>query len=88
MSDVGTNVAGAPNPATDDYEDWMLWDRLVWDTQALLTPAGGAQLHYDLKSMRRLEELHMAYNLVLEVPAWASFPAVFQVSGRVLLMLP
>ena len=88
MSDVGVNVAGAPTPAAQPYEDWLLWDLLVWDNVPAVNEYGGAQLHYDLKSMRRLEELQMNYNLVIDVPAANTFPAVFQVTGRVLLLLP
>jgi hypothetical protein len=38
--------------------------------------------------MRRLEELQMNYNLVLEVPASSVFPVTFLVTGRILLLLP
>jgi hypothetical protein len=87
-TDVGVNTAGAPNPATALYADWLLWEHVFVDTQAQFTAAGGAQLELDLRAMRRLEELQMNYNMVIEVPAWATFPAVFQVTGRILLMLP
>jgi hypothetical protein len=88
MSDVGTNIAGAPTPAAQPYEDWLLWDHLFTDQTASLDAFSGTQLHYDLRSQRRLEELQMNYNLVIDVPASAVFPAVFMITGRVLLKLP
>jgi hypothetical protein len=88
MSDVGTNIAGAPTPAASPYEDWLLWDHLFVDASTSLDQYSGTQLHYDLRSQRRLEELQMNYNLVIDVPASAAFPAIFQVTGRVLLKLP
>jgi len=87
-TDVGVNVAGAPNPATALYADWLLWEHLVADIQANLNEHRGNQFSYDLKAMRRLEELQMNYNLVLEVPASNAFPVTFNVTGRILLLLP
>jgi len=87
-SDVGAGVVGAPTPAANPYADWVIWDYHFFDNALGLNQYTGAQLEYDLKSMRRLEELQMNYNLVIDVPAAATFPAVFQVTGRILLMLP
>jgi hypothetical protein len=87
-SDVGTNIAGAPTPAAQPYEDWMLHDYIWTDGAGEINEFGGNQLRYDLHSQRRLEELQMNYNMVIDVPAFAAFPAVFQVTGRVLLKLP
>jgi hypothetical protein len=88
MSDVGVNIAGAPTPAASPYEDWLLWDHLFVDPGTTLDAYGGFQLHYDLRAQRRLEELQMNYNIVIDVPAAAAFPAVFMITGRVLLKLP
>jgi hypothetical protein len=66
----------------------MLWDLHYWDNTPAVNQYSGAQLEIDSKAMRKLEELQMNYNLVIDVPAAATFPAVFQVTGRVLLMLP
>jgi hypothetical protein len=87
-SDVGTNIAGAPTPAAQPYEDWLLWDYLFVDSSGELNEYGGGQQHYDLRAMRRLMELQMNYNLVIDVPAASVFPAVFMITGRVLLKLP
>jgi hypothetical protein len=70
------------------YDDWMIWDHLFSDFSGAFNEFGGFQLNYDLKAMRRLEELQMNYNGVIEVASWTAFPAVFNVTGRVLLMLP
>jgi hypothetical protein len=89
MSDVGVNIAGAPTPAAQPYEDWLLWDHIFVDALGpSLDAYQGTQLRYDLRSQRRLEELQMNYNLVIDVPAASVFPAVFMVTGRVLLKLP
>jgi hypothetical protein len=88
VADVGTNVVGAPTPATNLYDDWLYWDHLFADFSGSFNEYGGFQLHLDLKSMRRLEELQMNYNGVLQVASWTAFPAVFNITGRVLLMLP
>jgi hypothetical protein len=88
-SDVGVNIAGAPTPAAQPYEDWLLWDYMFVDALGpFLDSQGGTQLKYDLRAMRRLQELQMNYNMVIDVPAASVFPAVFQVTGRVLLKLP
>jgi hypothetical protein len=88
MSDVGTNIAGAPTPAASPYEDWLLWDLLVYDQTSSLDQFSGTQLHYDLRSMRKLSELQMNYNAVIDVPAAAAFPFVARLCGRILLKLP
>jgi hypothetical protein len=87
-TDVGVNVAGAPNPATAPYEDWLLWDHVVADGSGNFDAYGGTQLHYDLKAMRKLSELQMNYNIVMEAPAWSAFPLVAVITGRILLLLP
>jgi hypothetical protein len=88
VADVGTNVVGAPAPATALYDDWLIWEHFFADFSGAFNEYGGFQVNYDLKAMRRLEELQMNYNGVIQVPSWTTFPAVFNVTGRVLLMLP
>jgi len=97
-ADEGSNIAGAPEPATDLYEDWMLWQRRV--ASSVLTGSGDGNgvysaqgltntLEFDLKAQRRFEELNMSYNLVVQaVSSQAGFPQVHEVTGRILLMLP
>ena len=94
-TDVGANVAGAPVPDLDPYNDWVLWQ---WRFASSVNSGGvtGCYSHmgftnvlaYDVKAMRRLEELQMNYNLVIKQLAATTFPVVFQITGRVLLMLP
>jgi hypothetical protein len=88
VSDVGTNIAGAPTPVGNPYGDWLLWDYLYFDSQSCCDSPLAAQLKYDLHSQRRLDDIQMNYNMVIDVPAYAAFPAVFQVTGRILLKLP
>jgi len=91
-TDVGTNIAGAPVPDLDPYEDWLLW-HWHWASNTI---AGGIYSHtgstnvlpVDLKAMRKLEELQMSYNLVIKQLAATAFPVTHQINGRVLLMLP
>ena len=92
-TDVGSNIAGAPVPDLDPYDDWLLWQWRWAGAQA-----GGAPnyshlgatnvLYFDLKAQRKLEELQMCYNLVIKCLASATLPMTFQVTGRVLLLLP
>jgi hypothetical protein len=87
ITDVGINVAGAPAPSTHPYEDWAWWDQLSCDTDAHYFPGGGNVYRLDLKSMRKLPELQMGYNLVMEnISAAANFAV--SVTGSVLLLLP
>jgi hypothetical protein len=90
-TDIGTNVAGAPTPSADPYDDWM-----IWRTE---TAADGlAQNHYwmgssnvsewDLKAQRRLEELQMTCNLVIQRISVAAASLHIQVAASVLLKLP
>ena len=87
-ADVGTNIAGAPDPATQIYADWLLWEHIVTDQSSFINEFGGRQLNVDLRAMRKLEELMMNYNLALSVQASTVFPTTFTVSGRILLLLP
>jgi hypothetical protein len=86
-SDVGASIPGAPRPSLDSYEDWLLWETLTADTAGKYYPGNGNTWRYDLKAMRRLEELQMSYNAVFEsISAAATFD--IQITGRILLMLP
>ena len=90
-SDVGTNIAGAPTPNEDPYNDWVLWETL----SAGVAPGGGAAYwpgsgnvwRYDIKAMRKLEELQMCYNAVFDNISGTA-PLTIGVTGRVLVMLP
>jgi len=92
-ADVGSNIAGAPVPDVDPYDDWLLWQwRFASNNGSeigVYSEHGGTNvLTWDLKAQRRLEELQMNYNLVIKQLAASTFPVVHQITGRVLLMLP
>jgi len=88
-TDVGTNIAGAPVPDADPYEDWLLWRWLFTDQNGNFNASGSSNTdEIDIKAMRKLPELQMTYNYVLKVLAAPAYPMVFQVTGRVLLTLP
>jgi hypothetical protein len=88
-TDQGANIAGAPVPDLDPYEDWAYWAWHFTDQNGNWNPRGTANTYeLDLKAKRRLPELQMAYNLVIKSLAAPSYPQVFQVTGRVLLALP
>jgi hypothetical protein len=90
-SDLGSNVAGAPIPAASPYADWMLWRT---EYASYLSPGNGAYFagggnHFeiDLKAQRRLEELDMTCNLVVQrIDTGADLDIVYTAS--VLLKLP
>jgi len=86
-SDVGTNIAGAPDPASDPYEDW------AWLEQYDASTSGGGPLYgkwgsnvisIDTQAKRKLMELHMDWNLVLH----SSVTATWQLYARTLILLP
>jgi hypothetical protein len=87
-NDVGANIAGAPNPSVDLNEDYLLWDLVQCDPTGALVPGGSAQLQYDIKSMRKLNQLEQSYNLVCSSTGWTAFPLNLRVSASVLLLLP
>jgi hypothetical protein len=88
MTDVGLNVVGAPNPATDQYEEWAMLDRLQVDYTTGLNPYDGGQREYDIRAQRKLMGLHQTWNIVLTAPAAATFPTTWQVFARTLVKLP
>ena len=88
-SDVGTNIAGAPNPSTDFYEDWAWLDQrdacASGGAGPSITPGGSNVYDLDIRSKRKLAELHMNWNLAI-VGAQAGLSVV--VYSRTLVMLP
>lgn len=90
--DVGADIAGAPRPLNDFYEDWAFWHSYVsiasngagptWTEFATNTK------ELDLRAKRKLPELQMTWNYVLQVALAATSPATFRISGRVLIALP
>ena len=86
---VGTNVAGSPRPASDTELDWMYWDWMYQDSETSgITELDSGQLRVDIRSKRAMRQVGETYGLAIQVPASAAFPAVIQVTGRILLMLP
>ena len=87
-TDVGVNIAGAPQPIADPYEDWLMWEQPQADAGAFFWPGGGNVYHYDIRAKRKLMQLQESLNLVWMVQNAGVFPQTMQMSGSVLLMLP
>jgi hypothetical protein len=92
-SDIGSNIAGAPTPDLQPYEDWMYWEwrfaSRVGASLGVYSDQGMTNtLRHDLRGQRRLEELQMNCNLVIKQLAAVTFPVVHQLTGRILLTLP
>jgi hypothetical protein len=90
--DVGADIAGAPRPLNDFYEDWAFWSCY---TSATLSGAGPGWstnannvVQLDLKARRKIPELQMTWNYVIQPAVATVTPALFRVSGRVLIGLP
>jgi hypothetical protein len=90
-TDVGANIAGAPTPDLDPYEDWAMWRTEQASptsaTNAFFFPAGNNR-DFDIKAQRRLPELQMTYNLVIKCLVATAAPLQLQVAASVLLKLP
>jgi len=90
-TDAGANIAGAPNPLDDPYEDWAMWDTRAASVGpgggAAYFPGNGNQWTYDIKSQRKIPELQMAW-LASFVNISGTDPITFGVTGSVLLLLP
>jgi hypothetical protein len=90
-TDVGANVAGAPTPDLDPYEDWLLWR-----TETACNTGSGADTYFpatnvwsfDVKAQRRLPELQMTYNLVVKRLTVTAATLNVVVTTSVLLKLP
>jgi len=86
--DVGTNVVGAPNPATDFYEDWAWLEQLDYCEQSGAGPnftSGGSNVRdVDIHSRRRLPELHMSWNIAIA----SAIVQDAELFVRTLIMLP
>jgi len=88
-TDVGLNVVGAPRPITDEFEDWAYWEVPI----ASLIEVGSLTGAYypwnifrlDLKAMRKIPELQMSFNLVLQSTTGTD---IVNWSASTLLMLP
>jgi hypothetical protein len=89
-TDVGTNIAGAPNPASAFFEDWAWLDQRDFCVQSgagpNITPGGSNVYDLDVHSMRKLPELQMNWNLAITNGPTAGLSVV--VFARTLIMLP
>ena len=91
-TDVGTTVAGAPNPQADPYEDWLYWSQFVAGNQGGASdpyfPGGGNTYEIDIKAMRKIPELQQVLLLSVGTSSSATYPLQIVVSTSTLLMLP
>jgi hypothetical protein len=88
-TDVGATIAGAPQPLTHPYEDWLYWSNFVASSPGnFYFPGGANTIDIDIKAKRRLEDLDEFLNIVAVSPVAASFPAQIVFSASTLLMLP
>jgi len=86
-SDVGTNIAGAPSPSSDLYEDWAWLVRYTSSNSSggpLWGEHGSNVAQLDIRSKRKLPELHMNWNLAFH----SGTIATYDIYARTLLMLP
>lgn len=93
-TDVGLSIAGAPSPNGDLFEDWAFWEYLPMAAQ----PDGGGYCaaptgpndswRVDIRAKRKLPELQMSWNFVIERVAAVSTDLVVNFSASTLLMLP
>jgi hypothetical protein len=86
-TDVGANIAGAPTPDLQPYEDWLMWRDEIADTNAAYFPAQSNNHEFDIKAQRRLPELQMTYNMVVKRQATVAALTVNAVIST-LIMLP
>ena len=87
-TDVGTTIAGAPQPLTHPYEDWLYWSAFAAGTGATIFPGGGNTYEIDIRAKRKLEELNENLNIVGVTSNAGTFPQQVDYSASVLLMLP
>src|ERR1700726_178824 len=91
-TDVGTSIAGAPEPVADPYEDWLYWSVHYACSMAGAGAqfyGGGSNVGYvDIRAKRKLEDLQMSLNLVTRNAVSGTFPATILYSSSVLLLLP
>jgi hypothetical protein len=90
--DIGASIGGAPSPQTEDYADWAMWR-----TETACFNGGGGSFffdhgsnvkEFDVRSQRRLEELHMTFNLVVARITSVAASQNLTVTVSTLLKLP
>jgi hypothetical protein len=91
--DLGTTIAGAPNPSANPYDDWLYWSQYTANSGsgsgAGYFPGGtGSSEYVDIKAKRRLEDLQESFNLVFMATQASTFPVTGHYSASTLLMLP
>jgi len=91
-TDIGANIAGAPEPFHDHYEDWMFWSQ-----QTACFDGGGGSFYWpnssnvidvDIKSKRKLEQLQEVLNLVVYRDTVTAATLAVTISNSTLIMLP
>jgi hypothetical protein len=93
-TDVGANIAGAPDPFHDHYEDWMWWETCVAAGEgstgqpACYWPPMTNVQDVDVKAKRRLEGLQESLNLVVYRQSVAASALTLTITSSTLLMLP
>jgi len=87
-TDAGSPTpVGAPVPATHTYEDWAWWEQTTSDSVGPSYWSGVSNQRWvDVRSKRKLPELQMAWNLVLQAQTSGSLHISYAVST--LLLLP
>ena len=86
-SDVGVNIAGAPDASSKFFEDWAWleqYDNSVSGGGPLYGKWGSNVLSIDVRAKRKLPELQMSWNLVMH----SSVIATWQLFTRTLILLP
>lgn len=86
-TDVGTNIAGAPTPSTDFFEDWAWleqYDNSVSGGGPLYGKWGSNVITIDVHAKRKLPELQMTWNLAMH----SSVIVTWQLFARTLILLP
>ena len=86
-TDVGLNIAGAPDPANAFFEDWAWleqYDNSISGGGPLYGKWGSNVISIDVRARRKLPELQMSWNLVLH----SSVIATWQLFARTLVLLP
>lgn len=86
-TDVGTNIAGAPSPSANFFEDWAWleqYDNSVSGGGPLYGKWGSNVITIDVHAKRKLPELQMTWNLALH----SSVIVTWQLFARTLILLP
>jgi hypothetical protein len=90
-TNLGVDIAGAPDPQTSPYVDWMWWDHRVASAGSTLVgtfEGDSNNWSYDIKSKRKIEQVQEVLALVVINDVTSGTTMTVHCTGRVLLMLP